>query len=77
MVEWSVKLNYNPVPTLLKGSNEDITVFTERDLLDNTVSTEDLWQLPESRRILRKQNLMIKSQASSFDYQVCHRAWQL
>jgi hypothetical protein len=55
MVEWSFKLNYNPVPALLESGNEAITVLTERDFLDNTVSTEDLWQLPESRRILRKQ----------------------
>lgn len=55
MVRWLIKLNYDSVPSLLESGNEAITVFTERDLLDNAVSIEDLWQLPESRRILRKQ----------------------
>ena len=55
MVEWSDQLNYNPVPALLDSGNEAITVFTKRDILDNTVTIENLWQLPECRRILRKQ----------------------
>ncbi len=55
MVKWLDKLNHNPVPAMLESGNEAIMVFTEQDLLDNTVSIEDLWQLPECRRILRKQ----------------------
>ncbi len=55
MVKWLTQFNYDPVPSLLGSGNEAITLFTKRDLLDNTVSIEDLWQLPESRRILRRQ----------------------
>ena len=55
MVKWSNQLNYNPVPSLLGSGNEAITLFTKRDLLDNTVSIENLWRLPESKRVLRRQ----------------------
>ena len=55
MIKWLNQFNYNPVPSLLKSGSEAITLFTQRDLLDNTVSIEDLWQLPEAKRIVRRQ----------------------
>jgi hypothetical protein len=55
MKKWLDKFKYNPISPLLEHSDKSISLFIQRDLLDKTVSVEDLWQLPEPRRILRKQ----------------------
>jgi hypothetical protein len=45
------------MPSLLESGNEAITLFTKRYLLDNTISIEDIWQLPECQKILKRQKL--------------------
>ena len=55
MNKWLNELNYDPIPPLLESGNEAIISSTNRHLAENTVSVEDLWQLPESQRILRRQ----------------------
>ncbi len=55
MNRWLDELKYNPMPPLLRYGDEPISLFVRRDLLDKPVSVEDLWKLPGSQRILRKQ----------------------
>ncbi len=57
MNEWLNELEYNPLDTLLESDSRAIILFTQRDLLDKASSVEDLWQLPEPQRILRKQKV--------------------
>lgn len=56
MKNWLDNLKYNPISPLLECNNEAILTFVRLDLLDKTVSVEDLWQLAEPQKILRKQN---------------------
>ncbi len=42
LVKWLNQLNYDPVPSLLESGNDAITLFAQQDLLDNTISVEDL-----------------------------------
>lgn len=56
MKKWLDKFKYNPLPPLLANGNNAISLFVQRDLLDKTVSVQDLWQLPEQQRILKKQH---------------------
>jgi hypothetical protein len=51
MERWFVKLHANPIPPLASG-NLAIATFVRRDLLDEKVSVEALWQGPEPQRIL-------------------------
>jgi hypothetical protein len=55
MDKWLGNLEYNPITPLLECGNAAILTFVRRDLLDKAVSVEDLWQLAEPQRILRKQ----------------------
>jgi len=55
MKKWLSSLKYDPVAHLLKSDNEPILAFIRRDLLSETVSTDDLWQLAEPQKILKKQ----------------------
>jgi Squalene-hopene cyclase C-terminal domain len=55
MNEWRNELKYDPVRPLLESGNEAICVFTSRDLLNKKISFQDLWELPEAQRLLRKQ----------------------
>ncbi len=57
MNKWFDNIKYNPIPPLLECDNEAILTFVRRDLLDKTVSGEDLWKLAEPQKILRKQKL--------------------
>lgn len=56
MDRWLNALEYNPIPALLESNNKAILSFVERDLLAQEVSVNDLWQLSEPQRILRRQN---------------------
>ncbi len=56
MERWFGKLHANPIPPLASG-NLAIATFVRRDLLDEKVSVEALWQRPEPQRILRQQQL--------------------
>jgi hypothetical protein len=55
MEKWLHNLNYNPIASLLKTNNEAILSFVRCDLLDEVVSKENLWLLPEPQKILRRQ----------------------
>jgi Squalene-hopene cyclase C-terminal domain len=52
---WLRNLKYNPITPLLECGNVAILTFVRRDFLDKTVSVEDLWQLAEPQKILKKQ----------------------
>ena len=52
--QWD-NLKYNPINPLLECNDEAILTFVQRDLLDETISVEVLWQLAEPQKILRKQ----------------------
>lgn len=55
MEKWLHNLKHNPITSLLRCNNEAILSFVRRDLLDESVSTENLWLQPEPQKILRKQ----------------------
>ncbi len=55
MKKWLANLPYNPITPLLECHHEAILKFVRRDLLDKTVSVEDLWPLPDPQKILRRQ----------------------
>ena len=53
---WRKQLRVDAVPILLASQNKTIVYFTKRDLLDEKVeSISFVWNLPESQKILRKQ----------------------
>ena len=56
MDHWSSIFKYDPVKPLLESGNEAIVYFAERDLLDREAgSIEAVWELPQVRKILRRQ----------------------
>ena len=55
MKKWFDEFEYNPISTLLDCGDKSISLFTERDLLDKNVSTQDLWQLSGPQSIIKKQ----------------------
>lgn len=52
---WLDILKYNPIIPLLECKDKSVSLSTQRDLLDNPISPEILFHLPEAERILRKQ----------------------
>ena len=48
-------LSRNPVPWLLSAEDAAITTFVQRDLLGEKVDVQKLWDLPEPRRLLGRQ----------------------
>ena len=48
-------LPYDPLPWLLSTGDAAITTLVKRDLLQQRVDLRELWELPEARRILRRQ----------------------
>jgi hypothetical protein len=56
MGSWQSELKVDPVPTLLSTGNDAIKYFTLHDLCDRIyISVKTLWELPEAKKILRKQ----------------------
>ncbi len=56
MNSWQDDLKVDPVPYLMSSGNEAIKYFTLRDLLDRNVgSIKLLWELPNVKKILKKQ----------------------
>ena len=55
MKKWFDEFEYNPIATLVDCGDKAILLFTERDLLDKNVSTQDLWQLSGPQAIIKKQ----------------------
>ena len=48
-------LRRDPVPWLLSAGGDAIAAFVRRDLLGENVDVRGLWELPEPRRLLRRQ----------------------
>ena len=55
MKKWFDDFKYPPIPPLLASENRAIVSFAERDLLGKDFQMENLWQLPEVQKILRRQ----------------------
>jgi hypothetical protein len=56
MENWREELRVDPMPALISSTNKAIEYFVRRDLLNEKVEPiQTLWELPEVRRILRKQ----------------------
>jgi hypothetical protein len=53
--KWLPGLRYSPIPPLLESGNRAIMLAAERDLLGRVCDAENLWQLPEVQKILRRQ----------------------
>ncbi len=56
MEKWIHNLNYNPIAGLLRSDNEAILAFVKWDFLGERRQVENLWQLQEPQKILKKQN---------------------
>jgi len=56
MNKWISLLNQDPIPILLAKGNEPIRFFVHRDILNfKNNSFQQLWELPEPQKILKKQ----------------------
>jgi hypothetical protein len=56
MENWRKELRVDPIPSLISAKNMAIEYFTRRDILDEKVEPiETLWELPEVKKILNKQ----------------------
>ncbi len=56
MESWKDKLRFDPLPVLLSTENKAIQYFARKDLLEEKVeSVKILWELPEVKKILKKQ----------------------
>lgn len=55
MKNWLGYFKYDPISPLLETQNSAIVLIAERDLLGNILHVENLWQLPEVQKILRRQ----------------------
>lgn len=56
MIDWSQILRIDPVPLMLSSEDEALLFFVRRDLLEEDPgSIERLWELPETEKILAKQ----------------------
>jgi len=53
---WISKFKYNPLEPLLSSDNRAVIYFTRRDLLEEKVdSIDEIFELPEVQKILKKQ----------------------
>jgi hypothetical protein len=56
MDAWRKAFKFDPLPPLLKSGNVAVQYFARRDLLGERVGpVSQLWQLPETQKILKKQ----------------------
>ena len=56
MRSWQRQLRFDPIPALLSSEDEALQYFVRRDLLEEVVGPIcRLWQLPEAKKILKKQ----------------------
>jgi len=54
--KWFERLRTDPRPALLEWQDPALTYFVKRDLLEQVVSpVETLWELPEAKRLVEKQ----------------------
>ena len=53
---WIEKLKYNPIESLVSSNNSAVIYFAKRDLLDEKAGLiNEVWELPEVIKILKKQ----------------------
>ncbi len=58
MADWLLKFKYDPIKSLLGSKNDAVIYFTTRDLLEEEVEPiNNLWELEEVQKILKKQQL--------------------
>ncbi|MGB7539657.1 MAG: prenyltransferase/squalene oxidase repeat-containing protein [Anaerolineales bacterium] len=56
MKSWRAQFRYDPIPPLLASGEEALQYFVRRDLLgERTDPIDRIWELPEARKILKKQ----------------------
>jgi len=56
LASWLDELRYSPVEALTASGNKPVAYFTRRELLgEATGPVEEVWDLPEVKRVLRKQ----------------------
>jgi len=56
LTSWLEQFKFDPISPLLNAGDPALEFFTRRDLLgEAALPIEAIWQLPEARRILRKQ----------------------
>lgn len=55
MANWLKELPFDPLPPLLRSGSEAVELFTRKYLLDEAVSFELLHELPEPKRLFRRQ----------------------
>jgi hypothetical protein len=57
MKNWQNQLRFDPLPPLLESGDEALIYFVQHDLLDEKAGdVRNLWELPASQKMLRKQN---------------------
>ena len=56
MKGWSTNFKYDPIDPLINCEDEAVSLSSKRDLLDENITLQKLWQLPGAQKILRKQN---------------------
>jgi Squalene-hopene cyclase C-terminal domain len=52
---WLDNFRYDPLAPLIKCKAQSVSISAQHDLMDKVISLENLWQLPEPQKILRKQ----------------------
>ncbi|MFX1451367.1 MAG: hypothetical protein ACFFCM_11020, partial [Promethearchaeota archaeon] len=55
MGKWLKIFNYDPISYLKTSSNKAITLFFKRDLMDEDINLEVLWDLPEVTKLIKRQ----------------------
>ena len=56
MKDWRAQVKHDPLPALLGSDYPAVHYFARRDLLEQPAGPiQELWELPEARRILKKQ----------------------
>jgi len=54
-VGWLDQLKYDPIEQLCNSRDPSIVHFVEKDLLDESKEGDELWDLPEARKTVRRQ----------------------
>jgi hypothetical protein len=57
MSQWHNVLKYDPIAPLLKSGHSAIFSHAQCELLEKALPFDDLWQLPEPHRIVKRQKL--------------------
>lgn len=55
MHHWQNNFRYDPIAPLIAFKDRAVSLYAQKDLLNKPLSLQELWQLPEPQKILRKQ----------------------